>query len=130
MAQVDILVDRASEVDYWPDCCTRCGAAGSRLAPVPAKYAKPVDGLIVPLCRDHFDDWARVGFRTRIGATLILIGVAATAAAVWELQPQFAGPNNPNDTTRITATIILGFLSAIPIGAIVVAWAKTPIRIT
>jgi hypothetical protein len=130
MALVEINAEQCSDPAFWPDCCARCGAAGARLAPVPLKYAKHIDGLTVPLCRDHFDDWANVSFRTRIGAIVILVGMAVTAAAVWELQPELAGPNNQDDTTRLTLTIILGFFSAIPLSAFVIAWAKTPIRVT
>lgn len=130
MAQADIQADRGSDPDYWPDCCARCAASGCKLRDVPPRYAKQLPGLVVPLCRDHFDDWSDVARRTKIGAALIVVGIAVVAATVWEVQPQFAPNNNLNDLSRITATIVLSFLSAIPLGLLIALWTKTPIRIT
>jgi hypothetical protein len=97
--------------------------------PVPKKYAKGVDGLTVPLCPTHADDWTVVRFRSTVGSFLILAGMAMIAAVVWEVQPLVAAPKNQTRESRILATGLIGLFSAFPIGAFMLWWAKTPIRV-
>jgi len=99
------------------------------LCPIPARYAKRIDGLAIPLCRDHFDDCETARFRARVGAALVLFGTVVTAAAAWELLPLIAPQNIKNENGRISLTIIVGFLSAIPLGLLAVSWVKSSIRV-
>jgi hypothetical protein len=128
MALLELEGERASAA-AWPDCCARCASAGTRLVPVPAKYAKGVDGLTVPLCEAHADDWNTVRSRNRVGSVAILLGMAAVGYATWELYPRFAGPNAQNAIDRGVTSFFFGFLTVLPLGALLGWWAKTPIRV-
>jgi len=124
VAQFDISLDRLANAETWPGCCARCGAKGSQLTRVPDRYAKKTDGFAIPLCAAHVDDWAKVGFRTRIGAAVMLLGMAGAAAAAWFLQP---AQQNPMD--RVGPALVAGFLAAFPLGALAALWAKSSIRV-
>jgi hypothetical protein len=129
MALLERDVRKLADETPWPDRCARCTAGGTSLVPVPAKFAAKVDGLSVPLCPAHADDWAVVRRRSALGAFVILAGMAVVAATVWEVQPRVAAPANQNANSRFMATLMLGLVSAFPFGAWGLWWAKTPIRV-
>lgn len=129
MAQFDITIERLSSEEAWPDCCARCGNAGTALVPVPARYAKKTDGFSVPLCPKHETDWTSVRFRTRIGALLLLLCVPVTLSLAWALQPHVARPHEQNDAARYSFAIAFGLFALMPIGGLLVWWAKVPIRV-
>ena len=129
MAQFDLELNRVHDPAAFPDRCARCGAAGTTLVPVPEHYTKQVEGLAVPLCPAHVDDWTAVKSRNRIGTVILLLAIAAAMAAVWVLHPQFAKPNEQDTLSRVTATIVFGIFGSVPLVILVVLWAKTPIRV-
>lgn len=127
MARLEVDVERLSDPTAWPDRCARCGAHGTRLVPVPDKYAKQQVGWRVPLCPAHRDDWAEVRRKNRIGMAVILIVMAVAFGVTWAVHPRFVNP--PDDFGRFIASFMIGFASIIPMAIILALWAKTPIRI-
>lgn len=129
MAQFDIPSDRLADPDVWPDCCARCGAAGTTLVPMPKRWTKRISGVRVPFCDRHRSDFAVRGRRTRIGFAIVLTGMAVTAAATWVLHPHLGGRNAGNEASRLMSTLMFGLGSAFPIGLLTMIWAKAPVRV-
>ena len=129
MALLELEAERAADPTAWPDCCARCASHGTKLVAVPPRYAKGTPGLAVPLCDAHADDWNTVRRRNRVGALVVLLGMAAIGYATWELYPRFAQPNAQNTIDRGVTSFFFGFLAILPLGALLGWWAKTPIRV-
>jgi hypothetical protein len=128
VAQFEITLDSLTDDERWPDRCARCCGPGTKLVPVPPRWAKKTDGFAVPLCERDADDWSVVGFRTRVGAVLLLAFIPATMFLMWTLHPHIARPQDQNEAARWSSTLAFGFLGVLPLGALVAWWAKTPIR--
>lgn len=129
MAQFDIEADALTRPDGWPDCCARCGAAGTTLVGLPGKYAQGIPDARLPFCDRHRGDHAAVARRTRVGGLLTLLAIPLTAAAVWGLHPQLGGRNAGDDTARLIAATVFGLFAVVPVGLLLLLWTKTPIRV-
>src|SRR5262245_60541977 len=105
MAIFDRDVRTLAGPNPWPDLCARCAASGTTLLPVPKAFARKIDGLTVPFCPDHADDWTVVKSRSRVASVVILLAMAATAALTWVIQPEVARPNDRNQSSRVMSTI-------------------------
>jgi hypothetical protein len=128
VAQFEIALDSLTDVDRWPDRCARCCDSGTKLVPVPKRWSKRTEGFAIPLCEKHFDDWSVVGFRTRIGALVILAFIPGSMFFWWTLHPHIAKAQDQNEAARWSSMLAFGFLGVLPLGGLIAWWAKTPIR--
>lgn len=129
MAYFEIDAERIQSADAWPDRCARCGDSGTELVPVPRRHAKKTDDFSVPLCPKHRNDWSDVGFRTRIGALLVLLYLPLGGFFAWLIQPHVSRPNEQNNFSRYTFAVCFGLMSSLAVGALLALWTKTPIRV-
>jgi len=129
MAQFDFEIESLNQPGAWPDRCARCNSSDTTVIPVPARYAKRTDGFALPLCERHADDWATVGFRTRVAVSLWFLTLAGGMIGVWYAHPHVARPHEQNELSRWSSAIFFGILFSFPVGGLLAYWAKTPIRV-